>query len=371
MADSMAPKDLDLAIKTNLSGFSLEARWQAGAEIVILAGPSGSGKTLTLQMIAGLLNPSGGFIRVGKDIYFDSQRKIALSPQQRCVGYVFQHYALFPHMTVQGNIAYALKGQNSRDARKSVEDMLDFLRIRDIEKYYPHEISGGQKQRVALARALVRRPQILLLDEPFAALDLQIRSILQEGLVDIQNLFRIPIVWVTHDLTEAYALADWLVIYISGKCPQVGPPREVFKAPKTVEVARFVGTQNIHDGKISHIDKISGLIYFSSQGHLFEALSKQNLTPGEKIYWCIRPEQIMILKKDRPIKESLKENILEGYITKLIPKGASYLLDFVDKDKGLSLKIELPDHIIGKLKLAGGIEIRVSLKRGGIHFIPE
>lgn len=362
--------DLFLTIKATLSAFSLEVSWEAGAEIVLLAGPSGAGKTLTLQMIAGLLNPSSGLIRVGEDVYFDSQRKISLAPQQRCVGYVFQHYALFPHMTVRENIAYALKGQNSRDSHRAIEDMFDFLRIREIEKYYPKEISGGQKQRVALARALVRRPRILLLDEPFAALDSQIRSILQEGLVDIHDLFGIPIVLVTHDLTDAYALADRLVIYINGRCLQAGTPREVFQAPNTVEVARFLGTQNINEGKITQIDTLHSLTYFHSHSHVFEALSRQNLYAGTRIFWCIRPEQIMLLKKDRPIKESLKENILEGHITKLIPKGASYLLDFVEKDKSLSLKIALPDHIIGKMKLAVGTEIRVSLKRGGIHFIP-
>ncbi|MBI4596626.1 MAG: ABC transporter ATP-binding protein [Candidatus Tectomicrobia bacterium] len=372
MVDKGLPNELIFNIRAAFSGFSLEANWQAGAEIIILAGPSGSGKTLTLHMIAGLFKPNSGFIKVGNDIYYDSTRSISLTPQERCVGYVFQDYALFPHMTVGRNITYALRGKTLRESQRATEEMLDFLRIKEIEKCYPKEISGGQKQRVALARALVRKPHILLLDEPFAALDLQIRSILQEGIREIQNLFPIPIVLVTHDLVDAYALADKLVVYIQGRCHQVGPPEEVFSAPKTVEVARFVGTQNINEGEIQQIDQGNGLVYFSSKGHVFEAFGRQehDLHPGKRIFWCIRPERIMILKKGRPIKDSLKENILEGNLISLTPKGASFLLDFIEKEKGLALRVEVPEHIVGKLNLGIGTEIRVSLKRSGIHFIP-
>lgn len=372
MVDKVLPSDLIFNIKAGFAGFSLEANWQAGAEIILLAGPSGSGKTLTLNMIAGLFKPDEGFIKVGKDIYYDSANRISLTPQQRCVGYVFQDYALFPHMTVRKNIAYALRGETSGESQRAVKEMLEFLRIKEIEKCYPKEISGGQKQRVALARALVRKPHILLLDEPFAALDPEIRSILREGIRDIQNLFPIPIVLVTHDLIDAYSLADKLVVYVQGRCHQVGAPEEVFNAPKTVEVAKFVGTQNINEGQIQKIDRVNDLVYFHSKGHLFEALSRkgQELHVGMHVFWCIRPERIMILKKDRPIKHSLKENVLEGCLNNLIPKGASFLLDFVENEKGLSLRVEVPEHIVGKLNLGFRTEIKVSLKRSGIHFIP-
>jgi len=197
---------------------------------------------MTLQMIAGLLIPDDGFVRIGKTMMFDESRSINVPPQQRNLGYVFQDLALFPHMTALDNILYGSNGMCKLEKRERAKEMIDAFHIEGLEKKYPAELSGGQKQRIAFARALMRRPEVLLLDEPFSALDNPLRTEMRRFLRDIKNRFDVPVVFVTHDLTEAFTVAETLIVYSSGKVIQTGTPKDVLDNPLNSEVELLVNT---------------------------------------------------------------------------------------------------------------------------------
>ncbi len=233
---------LSVNIKKAVHGFKLDARWEIGDELAVLFGYSGAGKSMTLQMIAGLMKPDAGAIHLNGNDLFDSAAAINLPPQARSFGYVFQDLALFPHMTVRENILYGAHGLSKSERETRCRDMMERFTIAGLEKSYPSEISGGQKQRVALARALIRRPEALLLDEPFSALDAPLRVEMRNFLKEIQREFSVPVVLVTHDLAEAVALADRLIIMVRGGVVQSGTPYEVLNSPAGPEAELLVST---------------------------------------------------------------------------------------------------------------------------------
>lgn len=237
-------KGLAVKLAKQVKGFNLDVNWEMDNEFVVLFGYSGAGKSMTLQMISGLMAPDDGLVRLGNEILYDSSRKINEPPQKRSFGYVFQELALFPHMTVKENIAYGLKGLNNHETELRVNEMLDLFKLAELQGKLPSEISGGQKQRVALARALIRRPAALLLDEPFSALDNPIRVEMRTLLKNIRKEFKIPVVLVTHDIFEAYTMADRLIVYSGGKVLQTGTPSEVFENPATPEVELLVNAKS-------------------------------------------------------------------------------------------------------------------------------
>ena len=228
-----------------MNGFSLSVDWEIGNEVAILFGFSGAGKSMTLQMIAGLMQPDEGIIRTERNVFFDSREGINLPPQKRSLGYVFQDPALFPHMTVRANIAYGSRGMSRAETAQGVREMITLLRLGGLEDKLPCEISGGQKQRVALARALIRRPEALLLDEPFSALDNPLRVAMQELLLEVRREYSIPIVLVTHDFSEAFSLADTVIVYNHGAIVQIATPAELALSPATPEVELLVNTRGL------------------------------------------------------------------------------------------------------------------------------
>jgi molybdate transport system ATP-binding protein len=202
----------------------LSLQIEAGA-ITVLTGPSGAGKTTLLRLIAGLVKPQAGRITCGNDVWVDTQKSIFLPPQQRKTGLVFQDYALFPHLTVRQNLAFALKkGENP--AR--VDELLQEVELTQLANQKPHQLSGGQKQRVALARALVLQPRLLLLDEPLSALDRSMRHRLQGYLLSLQQRYQLTVVLVTHDLAEIFRLGNHIVELDEGKIVRQGAPAQVF-----------------------------------------------------------------------------------------------------------------------------------------------
>jgi molybdate transport system ATP-binding protein len=227
---------LSVNIRKGVNGFKLDAQWEIGDELAVLFGYSGAGKSMTLQMIAGLMTPDEGAIHLNGNSFYDSAAAIDLPPQARSFGYVFQDLALFPHMTVRENILYGAHGLSKSEREPRCRDMMERFMIAGLEKKFPHEISGGQKQRVALARSLIRRPDALLLDEPFSALDAPLRVEMRNFLKEIRREFPIPVVLVTHDLAEATALADRLIIMADGRVLQTGTPREVLNSSACPEV---------------------------------------------------------------------------------------------------------------------------------------
>ncbi len=222
---------LSIRILKRVEGFTLDVEWRIGNELAVLFGHSGSGKSMTLQCIAGLLTPDEGLVRANGDLFFDHTVGANIPPEKRSFGYVFQDRALFPHVTVRGNITYGCKGLPKSEIRRKVDEMINLFHLRGLEDRLPSEISGGQKQRVALARALVGRPDALLLDEPFSALDHRIRLEMIKLLKEVREEFDLPVVLVTHDVLEAYTLADKIIVYSEGKIVRTGSPSEIFQLP--------------------------------------------------------------------------------------------------------------------------------------------
>jgi molybdate transport system ATP-binding protein len=222
--------------------FNLEVSFASDQDIVVLFGPSGAGKSLTLQAIAGLMTPDAGRIVVGERVLFDSSRHIAIPARHRDIGYVFQDYALFPHLTVAMNVAFGLHRtwpwHLAQPDRRRLEEVLDVLELAPMRDSLPRDLSGGQRQRVALARALIRRPKLLLLDEPFSALDAPLRDRTRQELLRLQERFKLPVVLITHDPEDVAALAQTVVVYDSGRVSQVRALRDEEKQPPAREETR-------------------------------------------------------------------------------------------------------------------------------------
>jgi molybdate transport system ATP-binding protein len=285
-----------------------------GFSVTVLFGESGCGKTTTLRCLAGLERPEQGRITFGTSTWFDAKRHVCLAPQLRDIGYLFQDYALFPHLTVARNIAYGLGGLPRADARRRVADILDLVGLSGLEGRYPHEISGGQQQRVALARVLVRRPRLLLLDEPLSALDAPNREQLRTELRRLLTGFGIPVVLVTHDRVEAMALADHLIVLDQGKVCQQGSPADVFGRPASLAVARVVGIETIQAGKVVGVEDGMARVVVG-QAHLVGPAVR---TLPAEVFICIRGEDVLVqLEGAGPATD----NRLPGRVLSLTPEG--------------------------------------------------
>ncbi len=231
---------LQVSLKKTVNGFGLDVDWEIGNELAVLFGFSGAGKSMTLQLISGLMKPDKGWVSLDDKVYYDSSTRTDFPPQDRPFGHVFQDLALFPHMTVAGNIFYGAPAVLKPEKMDRAREMISTFKLMGLEDRYPHEISGGQQQRVAFARALIRRPKLLLLDEPFSALDRPLRMEMRHFLLEVKRKFNIPVIMVTHDFEEAYAIADKVIIYEHGRIVQIGAPAEVRDQPVNGYVQQLV-----------------------------------------------------------------------------------------------------------------------------------
>ena len=245
----MSNKSLKVDIHMELKEFDLDVDFELKKGCLGILGPSGCGKSMTLKSIAGIVTPDEGVISLNDQTYFDSNAKVNLKPQVRNVGYLFQNYALFPNMTVEENVAIGL---SKSDDEKSVSEMIKRFHLEGLEKRYPRQLSGGQQQRVALARILAYGPDVILLDEPFSAMDTYLKEQLRIELVNSLKDFDGFSILVTHDRDEAFQFCDELIILDEGKIIAKGITHEIFEEPKKVEVARLTGCKNI--SKIEVID---------------------------------------------------------------------------------------------------------------------
>ena len=361
---------IDVDIEKRLKEFHLRSRFAIGNELVALFGPSGSGKSLTLQCIAGLIKPDAGRIVIGDGVVFDAGRGINLPPQKRRVGYVFQNYALFPHLTVAQNIGYGLHRLKPNERQEKVAQMVKLMRLDGLESRRSGELSGGQQQRVAIARALIIEPSVLLLDEPFSALDSAIRSKLRMDLLHLLQSVNITAILVTHSLEEAYMLSEKMVVYDAGRVLQLGNRDEILHKPASRSVARFTGTKNIFSGTV--VDVADD--YLEIQSESFRVVTPSyNRKKGDVVEYCIRPEHIMLLRPGRISGEQVKENQLEGRIVQEISHGGNFAIFFkiagLDNGKDYDLQIEVPAHVYQKLNLSREKEWTVSLKKSCIHVL--
>ncbi|HYM15344.1 MAG TPA: ABC transporter ATP-binding protein [Dehalococcoidia bacterium] len=277
--------------------FLLQPKFEASDELTVLIGASGSGKSLTLKAIAGLLDPDAGRIVLPDGTAaFDGGSGAKLSPQQRGVGYVVQELALFPHLTVRQNIEFAIEHWLPPKRRDRVAQLVSLLGLSGLEGRRPSEISGGQRQRVALARALAAEPRLLLLDEPFSALDSSLRALLRRELAALRRRLDLTALLVTHDIGEAYALADRIVVLHDGRVVQSGTREEVFHRPSSLEVATLVEVRNFVPGEV--VAQHDGAAVVRTAWFTAHVPGATYL-PGDAVFLCVRPEQIIVLREGR------------------------------------------------------------------------
>ncbi len=357
---------LQVNFEKELSDFKLRVQFDIGAEILVLFGASGAGKTLTLNCLAGLVTPERGRIALNGSVLFDDAARVNLPARVRRVGYVFQQYALFPHLTVRENVAFGAQGRASQ-----VDELLELVGLASLATRHPSLLSGGQQQRVALARALAIEPRVLLLDEPFSALDAPTREQLRHELRAIQRRVQVPTVFVTHDLGEAYFLADKLAVIERGELLQVDTPGEILRKPRDLRVARAVGVKNIFGGVVAARGERETRVRV---GEIALDAPPYPVQVGECVSVCVRPERVILLRPERAGKSS-DENALAGEIVREMSDGMSVTLYFraaharIAPEQDYDLQIELPVYIYERLNLARERKWMVSLRKNAIHLI--
>ncbi len=364
----------------NHSPMRLDASFDcAPGELLALVGPSGSGKTSVLRAIAGLLDSPGltGHVRVGRteggkeggqDSWLDSARGIHLPPQQRRVGLVFQHYALFPHLNALQNVALAthpVKGE------AYFQDLFQRMGLAGLEHRKPSQLSGGQQQRVALARALAREPQVLLLDEPFSAVDAPTRQALYRELAILRQSVAIPMVLVTHDLHEARRLADRVVILDAGEALQVGTPAKVFSSPRNARVAELVGIQNLFRGQFfrgrTEGPQAWGRLAWSESVSL-RVVDKGRLSDGAQVSWVLAAEHLDVTAATGSPE---RDNTLACTLTEVLPLGEISVCSLVpDTLAGQCLTLNLSTALLRQLGAVRGSRLALHVPPEAVHIMP-
>lgn len=350
-------------IDKRLGNFHLSIDLRVGDHVTALFGPSGSGKSLTLQAIAGLITPDSGRIQIGDRTVYDAAQGVNLPPQERRIGYVFQNYALFPHLTVAENIGYGLHRLGRADREQRIAEAIASVRLNGMERHRPGQLSGGQQQRVALARALVTRPEVLLLDEPFAALDRSIRLELHAQLAELLGELAVPTLLVTHELEEAYALCRSIAVYQSGRIVQMGSREGVYGRPQSAGVAVQMGFRNVLAGVVTE----TGDGFTRVQGPGFPILGPE--TPfrvGQPVLCTIRPEHVILVRKETPGRDRVEATV-QGRVVEEMAYGSKIVLRFRPDsfgEKGLptELQILLPAHVYDRLGVGAEKRWEVALR---------
>ncbi len=359
----MTPTRLVVNIEKRLATFQLRVHLEVGTEVLVLFGPSGAGKTQTLNAIAGLMTPDSGEITLDGEPFFQkhpSAPTICVPARKRRIGYVFQQYALFPHLTALENVAYALWRQ--RNAHQQALLLLERMHLSHRAHYYPHELSGGQQQRVAIARALAVQPKVLLLDEPFAALDVALRERLQKELRSLQEEFDLVVIYVTHHLEDAFMVGHRLAIIQEGKVEQVGPLDQVLQYPANHQTAEIMGIRNLFRARV--VESTTEGLLLDWDGLHLEA-PPLLLSAGEKVTAYIRPEDIKVLYPDRPLIRAVRHNQVTGTIVDSYRHSSFQKLQVV-LCNGYKLEVRFPLYTYTPLRLIPGAELRLSLRKEGL-----
>jgi molybdate transport system ATP-binding protein len=337
-------------------------RLAVGAPLVtVLFGPSGSGKTTVLRCLAGLERPDRGIIRFDGQTWFDSQTSVFVPPQRRGAGYLFQDYALFPHLTVEGNIAYGLSGLPAAQRRQRVAEAVALLRLDGLERRRPEQLSGGEQQRVALARALVRRPRLLLLDEPLSALDAPTREPLRRELRRLLVGLEVPVLLVTHDRVEALALGDHVAVLHQGTIHQTGPVEEVFARPVNLDVARAVGVETIEPARVVEIAEGLATVAIGET----RLAARAHMALAATVHVCIRAEDVNL---EKGATTAHSPNRLPGHVREVTREGSQTR---VSLDCSFPLVAMLTRQAAGELGLREGVPITAVIKADAVHLIPH
>ena len=312
------------AARPDSAAFALDLEFETKAGVTVLFGPSGSGKTLTLDLIAGFVHADEGRILLDDEILFDGTSNVHLAPQDRNCGYVFQNYALFPHMTLRENLAFAAERRPRLERHRHVSEMLEQFHLTEAAGRKPHQVSGGQRQRCSIARALIGGPKLLLLDEPAQGLDAPLRAELYETLRKVRQQFEIPVLLVTHDLDECFELGDEMLVLRDGKIVQSGSPHSVLDQPVNSDVAKLLGHFNLLPAEIRILDpgrNTSKILLgqYELEGPYFKGHLK-----GDRVTLCVRPEQLTAL----PRESRLGPNQIHAVLERVSERPNSMRLDF-------------------------------------------
>ena len=341
-----------LCRKRRPSGFELEADLAlplAESPVTVLFGPSGSGKTTLLRVLAGLEEPDAGTISLDGRTWYDSSLGISLAPQQRRTGFLFQDYALFPHLTVAANVRYAAR-------RERAAELIKVFGLADLSARMPGAISGGQQQRVALARALAADPALLLLDEPLSALDAAARTRMRHELRRMLQESRVPAIVVTHDRMEAVALGDWMAVIIEGHIRQAGPIHDVFRHPADARVAESVGVENVLPAEV--VGRESGLLTLSVGAWHLQCVDRGD--PGP-VCACIRAEDVTLTRQ--PQASSARNRVI-GRVTSVRLEGP---VARVELDCGFPLVAVVTAQSADEMQLKTGDELCAVIKATSVH----
>jgi ABC-type sulfate/molybdate transport systems ATPase subunit len=359
---------LSLRIRKQFDAFTLDLDLDAPTEkIIVLFGASGAGKSLTLAAIAGFLAPDAGRIGLDERVLFDAERGVDLVPQARKIGMVRQDLALFPHLSAADNVAYGMKGTRGEKANR-VRELLELVHLENFGARKPSELSGGQQQRVALARALAIEPSLLLLDEPFSALDLSTRVELRRELKELQQRLKTSMFFVTHDLGEAALLADVMAVIENGRVLQFDTPNEILRMPLNSRVAQIVGVKNILPATIVNANCV----------RIGERELETDTAPfslGAIVFACIRSERVLLVRPDGPMR--LHPNAMEGELLDQQSDGNDVMLWFraegarLKPEADFDLQIDMPVYVYERLSLARERHWTISLKPNVLHLVPE
>lgn len=347
------------------SGFALDAEFQVEPGFTILFGPSGSGKTTLLECIAGFSTPDSGCVTLDGRVLFDSEAKIDVPVRHRAIGYLFQSLALFPHLTVDENVAYGLAGKPAKVRRARVHEILSSFRVAHLAARKPRAISGGERQRVALARSLVTDPALLLLDEPLSALDAIVKSKIIDDLRAWNASRNVPIVYVTHSAAEAFALGDRIVVLESGAVLARGSPQEVLAAPRHETVAQLAGFENIFDATITALREEQGTMRCRLGSSAIELeVPLLWIEPGSVTRVAIRAGDILVATA-RPEGISAR-NTFQGKLVSLERRGVTVIATV---DAGVRFEVHLTPSAIQSLGLEAGQQVWLIVKTYSCHLV--
>ena len=326
-------------------------------EFFAMLGPSGCGKTTTLRMIAGFEKPSSG------EILIDGTPMQDMPPFHRPVNTVFQDYALFPHMTILQNVMFGLQMENigKKEAQSRAQEALELVQLPKVGNRKPREISGGQQQRVALARALVKKPRVLLLDEPLGALDLKLRREMQIELKTMQQQLGITFIFVTHDQEEAMTMANRIAVMSGGRVLQVGRPDEIYETPATRFVADFIGENNFMAGAFVSADGNTSTVTLGRETRVITSLPHTDVTPSHDVTVAIRPERIALRDLSDPLTDVAPNiNALRGQISQVF---------YIGTDTRYAVHLETGDDIAVRMQNSSA-ESAFSFKQGqAVHVL--